>query len=571
MVMNLFSPVKPNHSLFDKHKNVVEQAIDSVHKREYFAQYPEMPSPKVYGETAEGEQKAIFEGQINNFFSRIMQSSDSKLVCEESSPYTGKSLSISYPACSNANGYIQHAMSAAPDWMRTDVQTRAGILVEALERMKDAFFEIAFATMHTTGQAYLMSFQASGPHAADRALEAIAIGYQELTRFPQQQVSWDKPAGKVNLKLLKFYTTVPRGLALAIGCSTFPVWNTLPGVFASLITGNPVIVKPHPKAIYPIAIVVAIIQKVLAENGFSPDLVMLAVDTEAKPIAKQLAEAAEVKIIDFTGGNSFGQYVESLPGKVTFTEMAGVNSVIIDSVRDLNAMAQNLAFSICLYSGQMCTAPQNIFVPASGIKAGGEHVSLAQVEEALVQAIKGLAEHPKAGPAVLGAIQSRATHERITEADKSVGKGKVLLASQPLTNPEFPDILAATPLLLEIPASEQAVYKKEMFGPIAYIIPTNDTQESIKLASDLATACGAISCAAYTTEDGVMLQIAEAMAKSGTPVSFNLTGGIYVNQSAAFSDFHVTGGNPSGNASLTDPEFVLKRFTRTQARVNLAD
>jgi hypothetical protein len=40
----------------------------------------------------------------------------------------------------------------------------------------------------------------------------------------------------------------------------------------------------------------------------------------------------------------------------------------------------------------------------------------------------------------------------------------------------------------------------------------------------------------------------------------NLTGFIWVNQHAAFSDFHVTGGNPAGNASFTDPGFVNRRY-----------
>ena len=56
-------------------------------------------------------------------------------------------------------------------------------------------------------------------------------------------------------------------------------------------------------------------------------------------------------------------------------------------------------------------------------------------------------------------------------------------------------------------------------------------------------------------------KIADAMAMAATPVSFNLTGNIYMNQNAAFSDFHVTGGNPAGNASFTNPEYVTKRFT----------
>ncbi|HET7179675.1 MAG TPA: phenylacetic acid degradation protein PaaN, partial [Chryseosolibacter sp.] len=55
--------------------------------------------------------------------------------------------------------------------------------------------------------------------------------------------------------------------------------------------------------------------------------------------------------------------------------------------------------------------------------------------------------------------------------------------------------------------------------------------------------------------------IADEMAMAATPVSFNLTGGVYMNQNAAFSDFHVTGGNPAGNASFTNPEYVAKRFT----------
>jgi hypothetical protein len=77
----------------------------------------------------------------------------------------------------------------------------------------------------------------------------------------------------------------------------------------------------------------------------------------------------------------------------------------------------------------------------------------------------------------------------------------------------------------------------------------------------MALAHGAISCGAYVTDERVKEKIADEMSMAATPVSFNLTGGIYMNQHAAFSDFHVTGGNPSGNASFTNPEYVTKRFT----------
>ena len=115
-------------------------------------------------------------------------------------------------------------------------------------------------------------------------------------------------------------------------------------------------------------------------------------------------------------------------------------------------------------------------------------------------------------------------------------------------------------MVIEIDADKKEIYSKELFGPIALLIKTKNTDQSIALAQEMALQHGAISCGAYTTHADVREKIADAMALASTPVSFNLTGGIYMNQNAAFSDFHVTGGNPAGNASFTNPEFVNKRF-----------
>ena len=42
-------------------------------------------------------------------------------------------------------------------------------------------------------------------------------------------------------------------------------------------------------------------------------------------------------------------------------------------------MCFNLAFSLALYTGQMCTAPQNLFVPADGIETDEGHKSVDDV------------------------------------------------------------------------------------------------------------------------------------------------------------------------------------------------
>ena len=71
---------------------------------------------------------------------------------------------------------------------------------------------------------------------------------------------------------------------------------------------------------------------------------------------------------------------------------------------------------------------------------------------------------------------------------------------------------------------------------------------------------GAITFSAYTTDEATANIIFEELESVFAPVSLNLTGMIWVNQHATFSDFHVTGGNPAGNASFTNPEYVNKRF-----------
>ena len=544
-------------SLFKKHEAVIKKAIEALHSRVFYAAFPEHPAPAIYGETADADGQAKFKAVVGNKFNELKQSGAEGWAGQEESPYLQEPLNISYPTFS-VSTLIKNAKTAQQTWRKVSAEDRAGILMESLERVKGRFFEIAYATMHTTGQGYMMAFQASGPHAADRALEAIAAGYEELQRFPSKAV-WDKPMGKFNIQLNKEWRAVPKGISVVIGCSTFPTWNSVTGVYGSLVTGNPVIVKPHPGAILPIAIVVAEIQKVLAENNLDPNTCQLAVDTYDKMITKELAEHADVKLIDFTGNSAFGSYLEALPGKNVFTEKTGVNSVILDSAADVDKVAANLAFSVNLYSGQMCTAPQNFYIPEGGINTPNGVVSFDDFAKKLVDNINGLIDNPKAGPFVLGAVQNKKTSERVIEAEKL--PGKVWLKSRQFENPMFKKARVATPVIVEVDASKQDVFSKELFGPIALLIKTKNTDQSIQLAQEMALHHGAISCGAYTTDANVKEKIADEMAQAATPVSFNLTGGIYMNQNAAFSDFHVTGGNPSGNASFTNPEYVTKRFT----------
>jgi acyl-CoA reductase-like NAD-dependent aldehyde dehydrogenase len=207
----------------------------------------------------------------------------------------------------------------------------------------------------------------------------------------------------------------------------------------------------------------------------------------------------------------------------------------------------------------MCTTPQNFFIPKDGIDTPKGKISAEEFGQKLSDNINGIVDNPKAGPFVLGAIQNKKTCERVIDAEKL--PGKVILKSRTIEHPMFNKARVHTPVLIEIDGSDKEIFSSELFGPIGLIIKTDSTSQSIALAQELALKHGAISCGAYTTNRDVREEISDAMGMAATPVSFNLTGGIYMNQNAAFSDFHVTGGNPAGNASFTNPEFINKRFT----------
>ena len=550
-------------SLYEKHKALLDQALTAIHKRKFWAAYPE--HPKAYGEDFIPKGEASYKELLGKKFELPNQSSEIlSWAGEENSPYTQEDLGISYPI-QNVESVIGMANKALRSWRKTTPEERAGVLVEALEKIKTHFVEIAYATMHTTGQSFIMSFQASGPHSNDRALEPIALGLQELKRFPAH-AEWEKPMGKFSVKLQKHFRAVPKGIGLIIGCSTFPVWNTVPGLFADLIAGNVAIVKPHPKSVLPIAIVVRDIQQVLKENGYDPDVVQLACDTTDQLITKKYCEHPSVKLIDYTGSTSFGEYVESLQDRKTvFTEKAGVNSVLLDSVDNLDQVIDNLSFSVSLYSGQMCTAPQNFFVPASGVKATDKNYSYDEVVAKLKAAITGIAENPKMGVGVLGAVQNPLTIDRVASVPKM--EAGLVLEGASVSSPEFANARTSSAALMEVESDAHHIFERELFGPIAIIIKTKNTEESISKAKELAAKHGAITCAAYTTDETTRHHIEDEMSEVFVPVTFNLRGPIWVNQHAAFSDFHVTGGNPAGNASFTNPEFVVRRFVWVGSRM----
>jgi len=553
-----------SHPFFERHRATLDRAVQAIGERGYWTPYPESPSPKVYGEGAAERGKAEFETLLNRRFP-LVQAATIGEVGAERSPY-GIDLGVRYPRA-DIDALIAAAQDAEAAWRKAGPEVWVGACLEILARINKASFLMAHAIMHTTGQAFVMAFQAGGPHAQDRGLEAVAYAWDEMRRIPGE-AHWEKPQGRNEpLRMTKRYRIVPRGIGLVIGCCTFPTWNGYPGLFASLATGNAVIVKPHPGAILPLAITVKIAREVIAEAGYDPNVVTLVAHEAGDDTAQALALRPEVKIIDFTGSTGNGRWLEENARQAqVFTEKAGVNQIVIDSTDDFKGLVRNIAFSLALYTGQMCTAPQNIYVPVDGIDTAEGRLSFDQVAAALGEGVSKLLGDPARAVEVLGAVQNEGVLRRL-EAARALGE--VVLDTKSLQHPQYPDATIRTPLIVKLKREDRATYLNEWFGPIAFVIATESTEDSLAIVRDAVTGHGALTLSLYSTRQDVIDRAVDIAEDVGVALSINLTGGVFVNQSAAFSDFHGTGANPAANAALTDAAYVAGRFRIVQHRMHV--
>jgi phenylacetic acid degradation protein paaN len=552
-----------SHPFFERHRATLDRAVEAIAERGYWSPYPESPSPKVYGEGAAEKGKAEFDALLGQRFALNLPAVVGD-TGRERSPY-GFDLGIRYPRV-DIDGLIAAVQNAQANWRKAGPEVWVGVSLEILARINRASFLMANAIMHTTGQGFVMAFQAGGAHAQDRGLEAVAYAWEEMRRVPAE-ARWEKPQGRNEpLRMTKRYRVVPRGIALVIGCCTFPTWNGYTGLFASLATGNAVIVKPHPGAILPLALTVRIARDVIAEAGFDPNVVTLVAHEAGDEVAQRLALRPEVKIIDFTGSTGNGRWLEENARQAqVFTEKAGVNQVVVDSTDDFKGMVRNIAFSLALYTGQMCTAPQNIYVPANGIDTPEGHLSFDQVAAALGEGVAKLLGDPARAVEVLGAVQNDGVLRRL-EAARALGE--VVLDTQTLQHAQFPDATIRTPLIVKLKREERATYLNEWFGPIAFVIATESTDDSLAIVRDAVSGHGALTLAVYSRRQEVIDRAIEIAEDVGVALSINLTGGVFVNQSSAFSDFHGTGANPAANAALTDAAYVAGRFRVVQHRMH---
>lgn len=553
--------------LYDRHRPLLDRAAQACRERDCWSPWPDMPAGYPDSANAQARARAAFDAQRGQAFDIEGHPGAAGEPSVEASPYTQQTLDIRYPQ-SDPDTLFAAAEAAMMTWAGIGTETRLGVLMEVVDRLyRGHLFDVATAMMHTAGQSANMAYAGSGVNALDRAIEALVYAREALQAVTRSG-RWERPFGSARITLDKTWRATPRGVAVCFTCATFATWNAWPSMMASLATGNAVIVKPHPTSVLPMAISVRVFREVLSEAGFDPNLVTMLTDTATEPVGKVLVKHPKAAIIDFTGSARFGQWVEQhAHPALAFTETSGVNTVVIESADDLDATLRSLATTMCMFSAQMCTSPQNVYLPRTGVRTPQGVVPMDEVAQRLAAAIDAVGSDPRRAGMILAAIQSPSTLALMQQLrEEGARVGQVLLEPRPYPHPEFPQARTCTPLLIQTDPSHRTLYGEERFGPIGFVIACADGADALHQATTDVREFGGLTAFLYSTDEAFIGRAEDAYARAGAQLTINLTGPMPLNFAAAYSDVHVTGLNPAGNASLTDASFIAGRFRITQSR-----
>lgn len=191
------------HELLRKHRPTLDQALEAIRTRAYWSPHPE--HPKAYGENGSLDAaagKAAFDALLGNRLDLADQPGIDDWVGGEVSPY-GIELGVTYPH-PDIDVLLPAMRAGQRAWREAGPELRAVVCLEILKRISDRTHQFAHAVMHTSGQAFMMAFQAGGPHAQDRGLEAVAYAYAEQVRTPSRRsgpsrrasaTRWSSPSG----------------------------------------------------------------------------------------------------------------------------------------------------------------------------------------------------------------------------------------------------------------------------------------------------------------------------------------------------------------------------------------
>jgi len=331
----------------------------------------------------------------------------------------------------------------------------------------------------------------------------------------------------------------PVGVCAAITPWNFPNAMITRKAAPALAAGCTIVIKPASET--PLS---ALALAELAERAGIPAGVLNVVVGSSSEIGGELTSNPVVRKLSFTGSTPVGKLLEAQCAatmKKTSMELGGNAPFIVFDDADIDAAVQGALISKYRNSGQTCVCSNRLLVQASIAEEFTARLAKATAELTLGN---GLEEGVNLGPLVNE--QAVADVDSLVKQTVAAGATLVMGGTPSVLGPCF-----YAPTILTNVTPEMAVFRNEIFGPVAPIVTFNDEAEAIALAND--TEFGLASYF-YTRDIGRVWRVAEAL-------EYGIVGineGIISNEMAPFGGVKESGSGREGSKYGMDDYLEIK-------------
>lgn len=258
----------------------------------------------------------------------------------------------------------------------------------------------------------------------------------------------------------------PRGRCLIIAPWNFPLNLCFGPLVSALAAGNTVILKPSEMT----PSVSAVMAQVIADTFPSNEVALF---EGSLPTSTALLELPFDHIF-FTGSPAVGKVVMAAAAKhltsVTL-ELGGKSPVIVDETANVRNAAEVMLWGKLTNCGQICVAPDHVFVHESV-----KERFVAECRKVLVERYGATPEAQRACRDLTGVINQRHTQRIAGLLQDAVAKG-----ARTLTGGEV-DVAGCyiAPTLLDQVPRDAAIMSEEIFGPLLPILTFRNVDEVVR-------------------------------------------------------------------------------------------
>ena len=358
---------------------------------------------------------------------------------------------------------IDAAVTAFPAWKNTNAWQRADILKKVADLMRARSKELAQLTIAEAGKPLL---EANGEWVV--AAQFFEWYAEEAKRSYGRVI----PASRNNKRMSVI--SQPVGVVGIVTAWNFPVWNLCRVWAAALAAGCTIVAKPSEYT----PLTAMALMELLVEAGLPAGVANLVLG-DAAAIGETLLARPEVRKIHFVGSTRVGKILLEGAAKTNTKlslELGGNAPCLIFPDVNVEAVAKSAAVAKSRNCGQVCVSPQRFLVHEEIYANFVERVSHYMAE---LKVGNSLDDGTQIGP-LINARQREQVEQIVGD---SIAQGAHLS-----TGGQRPAHLSKgyfySPTVLSEVTPEQAIFRKEVFGPVMGIMPFSSTEEAIALAND---------------------------------------------------------------------------------------